>query len=48
MKRGRAEAILGEVPAAVARWPDDTEQADVAKEWRGQIQRQHRLEFPRK
>ncbi len=47
MKRGRAEAIMEEVRAAVARWPDYAEQAQVANEWRKQIQRNHRLEFPR-
>jgi serine/threonine-protein kinase HipA len=46
MKRGRAETIVEEVRAAVARWPDYAEQAQVANEWRKQIQRNHRLEFP--
>ncbi len=47
MKRGRAEAIVDEVRAAVSRWPDYAEQARVAEEWRRQIQRSHHLEFPR-
>jgi len=47
MKRGRAEAIVEEVRAAVARWPDYAEPAKVANEWRKQIQRNHRLEFQR-
>ena len=45
MKRGRAEAIVEEVRAAVARWPDYAEQAQVADAWREQIQRDHRLSF---
>ena len=47
MKRGRAEAIVEEVRAAVARWPDYAEQAQVAKAWRKPIQRNHRLQLPR-
>jgi len=47
MKRGRAEAIVEEVLAAVARWPDFAEQAKVVDEWRKQIQRHLRLELPR-
>lgn len=47
MKRGRAEAIVEEVRAAVASWPDYAAQAQVANERRKQIQRSHRLEFPR-
>ena len=43
MKRGRAEAILAEVGAAVERWPEFAEQAGVAELWRGQIQRSFRL-----
>lgn len=46
MKRGRAEAILEEVRAAVARWPDYAEEAQVPKEWRQAIQRHHRLNLP--
>jgi serine/threonine-protein kinase HipA len=47
MKRGRAEAIVEEVRAAVAKWLDYAEQAQVMSDWRKQIQRNHRLEFPR-
>ena len=47
MKRGRAEAIVEEVRAAVAKWPDYAEQAQVAKTWRKQIQNSFRLDFPR-
>ena len=47
MKRGRAEAILEEVRAAVAKWPEHAEQAQVAGDWRKQIQRHHRLDLPR-
>jgi len=47
MKRGRAEAIVEEVRAAVAKWPDYAEQAQVLIDWRKQIQRHHRLDFPR-
>ena len=47
MKRGRAEAIVEEVAAAVSKWPDFAEQAQVANEWRKQIQRNHRVEFLR-
>jgi serine/threonine-protein kinase HipA len=43
MKRVRAEAIVENVRAAVARWPDYAEQAQVAKEWRKQIRQNHRL-----
>jgi serine/threonine-protein kinase HipA len=47
MKRGRAEAIVGEVRAAVARWPEYAEQAKVTNSWRKQIQQNFRLELPR-
>jgi len=47
MKRGRAEAIVEEVRAAVAKWPDYAEQALVTSDWHEQIQRNHRLQFPR-
>jgi len=47
MKRGRAEAIVEEVRAAVAKWPDYAEQANVMDEWRKQIQCHLRLDFPR-
>jgi len=47
MKRGRAEAILEGVCAAVAKWPDYAEQAQVVSAWRKQIQGNHRLGIPR-
>ena len=46
MKRGRAGAIVEEVQAAVARWPEFAEQAKVAEEWRDKIQKTHRMDFP--
>ncbi|MFA5192859.1 MAG: HipA domain-containing protein [Verrucomicrobiia bacterium] len=46
MKRGRAEAILEEVRAAVSRWPVFAAKAKVADTWRAQIQKSHRLSFP--
>jgi serine/threonine-protein kinase HipA len=47
MKRGRAEAIVEEVRAAVSKWPDYAEQAQVMNNWRKQIQRNLRLDLPR-
>ena len=47
MKRGRAEAIAGEVQTAVAKWPEYADQAQVMEEWREQIQRNLRLNLPR-
>ena len=47
MKRGRAEAIVEEVRAAVAKWPEYAERARVMSEWCKQIQGSHRLEIPR-
>ncbi len=47
MKRGRAESIVEEVRAAVLKWPDYAEQAQVMGDWRKQIRHHHRLEFPR-
>jgi serine/threonine-protein kinase HipA len=47
MKRGRAEAIVEEVRAAVEKWPDYADQAQVMNDWRKQIQRSLRLELPR-
>jgi serine/threonine-protein kinase HipA len=47
MKRGRAEAIVEEVCAAVAKWPDYAEQAQVTKDRRKKIQHVLRLELPR-
>jgi serine/threonine-protein kinase HipA len=46
MKRGRAETILAEVTAAVARWPEFAAQAGLAPAWRDQIQAHHRLTLP--
>lgn len=48
MKRGRAESILEEIRAAVKKWPEYAEQAQVAEDARAAIQRAHRLEFPAK
>lgn len=45
LKRGRAETIVAEVRAAVARWPDYAEQARVTAEWRKTIGRVLRLEL---
>jgi serine/threonine-protein kinase HipA len=45
MKRGRAEAIIEEVRAAVLNWPAYAEQAQVMDDWRAQIQRNLRLEL---
>jgi len=44
MKRGRAEAIIEEVRAAVSKWPDYAEQARVMSNWRKQIQKNLRLD----
>lgn len=48
MKRGRAATIVEEVRAAVARWPEFAAAAQLSEEWRDQIQKTHRLEFPEK
>jgi serine/threonine-protein kinase HipA len=45
MKRGRAEAIIEEICAAVSRWPDYAEQARVASGWRKQIPKTFRLQL---
>lgn len=47
LKRGRAEAILEEVRAAVVKWPAHADQADVPAAWRTQIQRNFRLTLPK-
>jgi len=47
MKRGRAEAIVDEVRAAVARWPEFAAAAHVPDAWRAQIQGHLRLDLPR-
>jgi len=46
MKRGRAEAVVEEVRAAVKKWPDYAEQAKVMNNWRKQIRQNHRLDLP--
>ncbi|MBL8393467.1 MAG: type II toxin-antitoxin system HipA family toxin [Candidatus Accumulibacter sp.] len=43
MKRGRAETIVGQVTAAVRRWPEFAAQAGLAGEWRDRIAQSHRL-----
>ena len=43
MKRGRAERIIDEVRAAVAKWPAFAKKAGVAPEWRKHIQKNLRL-----
>lgn len=45
MKRGRAERIVAEVTAAVARWPQFAAAAKVDARWREQIRAQLRLAF---
>jgi serine/threonine-protein kinase HipA len=45
MKRGRAAKIIGEVQAAVKRWPEFAAEARLADEWRDKIQKTHRLSF---
>lgn len=47
MKRGRAEAIIEEIRAAVSRWPDYAQEAQVAPAWRKQIRQNLRLKLPR-
>jgi serine/threonine-protein kinase HipA len=46
MKRGRAEAIVEQVRAAVAKWPEFAEQAQVMDAWRKVIQSNLRLDLP--
>lgn len=48
MKRGRAATIIEEVRAAVKRWPEFAAEANLADEWRDNIQNTHRLSFPKK
>lgn len=45
MKRGRAERIVAEVIAAVARWPEFAAAANVDARWREQIHKNLRLRF---
>lgn len=47
MKRGRAGAILEEVRAAVARWPEFATAARLPDDVTARIQKTFRLEFPR-
>lgn len=47
LKRGRAEAMLDEVRAAVQRWPRHASQAGVSPTQRDQIRSSLRLDFPR-
>jgi serine/threonine-protein kinase HipA len=46
MKRGRAEAIVGEVRTAVKEWPHHADQAGVEASRRDQIQHHLRVELP--
>ena len=48
MKRGRAETIVEEVRAAVARWPEYAAKARVDEDWCEQMQRNLRLSLPRR
>lgn len=45
MKRGRAEAIIEQVSAAVANWPKYAKRAKVNSDWRKHIQKNHRLKI---
>ena len=47
MKRGRAEAIVEQVRAAVAKWPEFAEQAQVMDAWRKVIKRNLRMDLLR-
>lgn len=47
MKRGRASTILAEVRDAVNRWPEFAAAAKLSNEWRGKIQKTHRMSFPK-
>jgi len=46
MKRGRATTIIGEVQAAVKRWPEFAAAAKLPDKWRNKIRNTHRLSFP--
>ena len=46
LKRGRAESLLEEVTAAVARWPEFAEAAGVDERWQRDIAAALRLEWP--
>jgi serine/threonine-protein kinase HipA len=43
MKRGRAEAIIEEVQAAVKQWPEFAVAAKLGREWTQRISEQHRV-----
>ena len=43
LKRGRAEKIIGEVQATVARWPEYAAAAGVPTDWSKRIHRNLRL-----
>jgi serine/threonine-protein kinase HipA len=45
MKRGRAQAIVAEVQAAVDRWPEFAAEAGLTEQVREKIRRAHRLTF---
>ena len=47
LPRGRADAIVGEVREAVARWPEFADQARVPAASRDEINRHLRLSFPK-
>ena len=47
MKRGRAATIIEEVQAAVNRWPEFADAAELSGNWRSRIQQTHRLSFPK-
>lgn len=44
MKRGRAEAIVEQVTAAVRRWPEFAAATGLADSWRDRIRNSHRLD----
>lgn len=46
LKRGRAAAILEEVRAAVARWPEFAATAGLSEDWTQKIAAAHRLDLP--
>jgi serine/threonine-protein kinase HipA len=48
LKRGRAEAVLDEVRAAVARWPEYADEAEVRPSQRDSIRETLRRDFPRR
>jgi len=48
MKRGRAAMIVAQVQLAVKRWPEFAAAASLSDAWRDQIQKTHRLTFPKR